>query len=118
MVRDDIDRPTNRSPPLSESLQVMVALRFYATRTFQSVVDDIHMISKASVSRTVYAVSGAIAHKCREFISMPTSRQDLIHVSAKFRQLFVLPNCFGAVDCTHIHVKALAEEEKYLVLNT
>ena len=72
MVRDDIER----SSPVSVSLQVMVSLRFYATGTFQSVVGDIHMISKASVSRTVHAVSGAIASNCWEFISMPTSRQD------------------------------------------
>ena len=51
MVRDNIETPTNRSSPLSVSLQVMVALRFYATGTFQSVVGDIHMKSKASVSR-------------------------------------------------------------------
>ena len=115
MVRDDIERPTNRSSPLPVSLQVMVALRFYATGTFQSVVGDIHMISKASVSRTVHAVSGAIARKCQEFISMPTSRQDLAHVSAQFRQLSVLPNVFGAVDGTHIPVKAPAEEENVYV---
>ena len=115
IVRDDIDRATHRSSPLPVSLQVMVALRFYATGAFQTVIGDIHNISKASVSRTIYNVSGAIARKCHQFISMPTSRQDLLNISAQFLPASTLPNVFGAVDGTHIGVKAPSDEEHIYV---
>ena len=97
MVRDDIDRPTNRSSPLSVSLQVMVALRFYATGTFQSVVGDIHMISKASVSRT----RGNCPQMSRVYFDAYFWTRLDSCIRAQFRQLSVLLNVFGGVDGTH-----------------
>lgn len=41
---------TLRSCALPVSLQIMVALRFFATGSFQAVVGDIHNISRQSVS--------------------------------------------------------------------
>ena len=115
IVRDDICRLTNRSSPLPVPLQVMVALRFYATGSFQTVIGDIHNVSKASVSRIVNGVSGAIARKSQHFISMPTNRQELLNISAQFGQISNLPNVLGAVDGTHIAIKAPVDEEHVYV---
>ena len=49
----DIKRPTLRSRSLSVSLQVMTALRFYATGSFQAVTADVHGLSRPSVSRVI-----------------------------------------------------------------
>lgn len=42
----ELQRPTLRSCELTFSLQIMVALGFFATGSFQAVADDIHNISR------------------------------------------------------------------------
>ena len=46
MFQNDLQRPTIRSHAFSVSLQVMVALRFYATGSFQLVNADVHGLSR------------------------------------------------------------------------
>ena len=50
-----LKRPTKRSQSLSVSLQICVALRYFATGSFQSVNGDVHGISRYSVSRAITA---------------------------------------------------------------
>ncbi|XP_062581489.1 putative nuclease HARBI1 [Saccostrea cucullata] len=45
MIQNDITRPTRRSHALPPSLQLMAALRFFATGNFQTVTADLHGIS-------------------------------------------------------------------------
>ena len=54
---DQLEHPTNRNKALSPSQQVFVALQFFATG---SVLDDsstIHVVSRATTSRTISRVS-------------------------------------------------------------
>lgn len=61
-LNDRLEHPTKRSHALPTSLQVMVALCFYASGSFQAVCAYRHgtCISKASVSRIVYAVTSTL----------------------------------------------------------
>lgn len=47
--QNGLHRPTMRSHALPVSLQIMVALGFYAMGSFQQVNADVHRISRASV---------------------------------------------------------------------
>ena len=46
----NLQRPALRSSAFPVSLQIMVALRYYATGSFQSVIGDVHNISRQNVS--------------------------------------------------------------------
>jgi hypothetical protein len=48
MFEIEIQRPTRRSRAFPVSIQIMVALRFFATGSFQVVNGDIHNISQSS----------------------------------------------------------------------
>ena len=53
----DLKRPTLRSRSLSVSFQLMTALRFHATGSFQAVTAEIHRISRPSVLRVINDVT-------------------------------------------------------------
>jgi len=55
----DLERSTTRSNALSVSTQVLVALRYFATGSFQQVAGNLHGISQSSVSRCVTGVGNA-----------------------------------------------------------
>jgi hypothetical protein len=68
MMDNDLKRPTRRSQSLPTSLQVITALRFYATGNFQLVTADLHSISKSSVSRIVRDVSSLPSNMSPDYI--------------------------------------------------
>ncbi|KAG0429789.1 hypothetical protein HPB47_023311 [Ixodes persulcatus] len=68
-------RPTMRSCALPVDVQVLLALRFYASGSFQSVVGDVVHLSQASASRVVNSVSQAIVLMATEGIRFPTTRR-------------------------------------------
>ena len=51
--------------------QVLIALRFYATGTFQRVIGDLFGVSVFAASRVIHKVSRAIAKQKRQFLSIP-----------------------------------------------
>ena len=61
----DLERSTTRSNALSVSTQVLVALRYFATGSFQRVARDLHGISQSSVSRCVTGVGKALSSGAR-----------------------------------------------------
>ena len=61
----DLERSMTRSNALSVSTQVLVALRYFATGSFQRVARDLHGISQSSVSRCVTGVRKAFSSGAR-----------------------------------------------------
>ncbi len=56
----DLRRPTRRNFALTPQTQLLATLRFYATGSFMAVVGDGLGLSKASVSRSVEAVTNSL----------------------------------------------------------
>ncbi|KAG0440228.1 hypothetical protein HPB47_016365 [Ixodes persulcatus] len=72
-------RPTARSHSLPVDAQVLLALRFYASGSFQSVVGDVANMSQTSASRIINTVSGALCELAKSRIKFPlTSRAALL----------------------------------------
>ena len=65
LLRDDIERDTSRNHALSTTVQVLVALRFFASGSFLQVIGDTLGLSKSSVSRIIGQVSLAL-HRNKE----------------------------------------------------
>jgi hypothetical protein len=49
-------------------MQLMIAIRFYATGTFQEVLGDVFGVSKGTVSNVLRHVSETLAHRTNEFV--------------------------------------------------
>jgi hypothetical protein len=104
-----------RSHAFPVSLQVMVALRFYATGSFQQVNADVHNISKGSVSNIAKDVTQCLNSICRQCIKMPTDRTELRNVMHGFHDIANFPNVVGAIDGTHIRIRAPSADEHFYV---
>ena len=68
LLRDDLERDTSRNHALSTTVQVLVALRFFASGSFLQVIGDTLGLSKSTVSRIISQVSLALAQKQGNFI--------------------------------------------------
>ena len=115
MFQNDLQRPTMRSRSFSVSLQIMVALRFYATGSFQLVNADIHNISRTSVANIIRDVTRCLVRVCRQCVIMPTDQNALQEIMQNFHTYANFPNVVGAVDGTHIRIKAPSTDEHLYV---
>ena len=73
-IEADLQRLTRRSFALTPA--TLAVLRFYATGTFLEVIVDGHGLSKASVSRSVQAVTTTLLWHIPDHIQIPTTRGD------------------------------------------
>ena len=94
----------------------MVALRFYASARFQAVCADLYGISKASVSRIVYAATSSLVALSPVYIKFPSTDRDINNTILDFAHICNFPNVIGAIDGTHILIQAPSTHE-YLFVN-
>ena len=59
------------------AFQVLIALRYYASGSFLKVIADTMGVSKASVSRSLLAVSKCLERMSEDWIVFPTGNTDL-----------------------------------------
>ena len=77
LLRDDLERPTTRNHALSITVQVLVALCFFASESFLLVIGDTLGLSKSTVPHTVNNVSYALAQKQVHFIKWPSTEAEI-----------------------------------------
>jgi len=58
-----IQRTTDRSHPIPTTTQVLVALRFYSSGTFQSGLGESHGIQQSSVSKIIHDITNILVEK-------------------------------------------------------
>ncbi|KAM7306726.1 putative nuclease HARBI1 [Ixodes scapularis] len=97
-------------------VQVLLALRVYASGSFQSVVGDVVHLSQASASRVVNCVSQAIVLMATEEIRFRTARRAVSLTSLAFFGIAGFPMVLGCIDGTHIAIK-VSKEDKPAYLN-
>lgn len=105
LLKDDLQRNTRRSSPIPVALQIMVALRFFASGTFQMVLGGTVGVSQSSVSRIVRDVSNALGRRAGQFIKFPTTAAECIRTKQQFFEIAGFPNVLGTVDGTHVAIK-------------
>jgi hypothetical protein len=71
-------RSTRRSQSVPPMLQLLTALRFFATGSFMRLVGDSTGLSESSVSRCVIRVAKALVSAAKDFIRMPSASQTRI----------------------------------------
>ena len=75
LVKNEIEPATHQSHAIPAYLQVLCALRYYASGNFQAVTGDFHNISQPSVSRIITRVSTALGDQCQNDIKFPASAE-------------------------------------------
>lgn len=112
-LREDLTFGYNRKGFLSPELQVLVALRFYATGSFQNVIGDTVHVDKSTVSRTIHRVTTALCSIARQHIHFPNrveaNRQKVVF--ANMTRPLGLPNVVGCVDGTQVQIEAPTQNE-------
>lgn len=105
LLDDNLKRETSRSHALSTTVQVLVALRFFASGSFLQVIGDTVGLPKSTVSRIIRDVSVALTQKRNELIRWPTTAAEIQQVKEGFFHKGGFPGVIGCVDGTHPRAK-------------
>ncbi|KOB68549.1 hypothetical protein OBRU01_18175 [Operophtera brumata] len=73
LIIDDLRSDTQRGLPISPVCQLLTALRFYATASFQMVCGDLLNISQSTVCHIVKKVSRALAVHLPDYVKFPNN---------------------------------------------
>ncbi|XP_068737172.1 putative nuclease HARBI1 [Montipora capricornis] len=111
LLREDLEQQTSRNHALSPAVQVLVALRFFASGSFLQVIGDTVGLPKFTVSRTIRDVSAALIYKQNEFIHWPTTVDEIQQVKEGFFHKGGFPGVIGCVDGTHIRLQCPSQNE-------
>ena len=95
----DLDWLLNASSPLSASAELLVSISVLLIPS-----------SQPSVSLAVEAVTNSLIKVAPHYIKFPTDQQSLINNKLSFHSVARFPNVVGAIDCTHIAIKAPSEQ--------
>ena len=111
LLREDLERQTSRNHALSLTVQVLVALRFFASGSFLQVIGDIVGLPKSTVFRTMRDVSAALIQKRNEFVHWPITADEIQRVKEGFFHKGGFPGVTGCVDGTHIRLQRPSQNE-------
>ena len=115
LLHDDLQRQTERSHAVPVETQVLAALQFYSSGSFQWMLGQSIGLSQASVSRVITGVTEALYKVADRIITFPTTRQKITDNKQAFSAIAGFPNVIGAIDCTHIPIKSPSSNEEAYV---
>jgi len=75
LIEEDLARSTKRNCSLKPEEQMFIALRFYATNTFQKDTADVHGKHQTTVARSISRVSFALAKLRPDFVKFPSNNE-------------------------------------------
>ncbi|XP_066585888.1 putative nuclease HARBI1 [Prorops nasuta] len=90
-------------PPV---IQLLVAIRFYATGCFLQVAADFCNISTKSAQIIVHRVSAAIANLFHLYVSLPRTDEDMIQTAKDNFLISGMIRIIGAIDCVHVRIRS------------
>lgn len=111
-----LERHTRRNQAIPVQVQVLSVLGFLATGTFQREIGDRSGISQSTFSRILPDVLRGIIRLCPRLIRFPYSAQEQQEVMEDFLRKTGFPNVIGAIDCTHVAIRAPHVNE-YMYVN-
>ena len=115
LVREDVVRPTQRSNAIPVDTQMLAALQFYASGSFQWVIGRSCGLSQPSVCLSVDGITKALVKLAPDFIKFPADQATVVKNKLNFHAVAGFPNVIGAIDCTHVAIKAPSVNEEAFV---
>ncbi|XP_068165142.1 putative nuclease HARBI1 isoform X2 [Antennarius striatus] len=111
LLREALSRRTQRSRAISPQVQVLAALGFYTSGSFQTSMGDTIGISQASMSRCVSNVTRALVEKAPHFITFNRDYSSREQSFQEFRRVAGFPGVLGVLDCVQVTIKAPNSED-------
>ncbi|XP_051816643.1 putative nuclease HARBI1 [Acanthochromis polyacanthus] len=105
LLEPHIVRPTRRSRALTTVQSVCIGLRFFASGSFLYSVGDAEALSKATVCREIRRVYVTLKTYLNRFVTFPGHLEPQ-RIKEEFYSIAGFPNVLGAIDCTHICIRA------------
>lgn len=93
----------NRGCSVPHHLQLLVALRYFATGDLQITMGDCSEMSTATVSKYVRIMATAIARQAPHYIKFPQPN-DAPAVVSKFFDIAGMPGVIGCIDGSHVKI--------------
>jgi len=118
-IEEKIKHPTKRSSSLTPMNQLLIALRFYATGSFQLVIGDTFAVDNAIVCRTLKRVTEAIAGLSNKYIKLPETVEERRR-NMRLRMFYTrsqIPGIIGAVGCTHVPIQSPGSDDAEIYRN-
>ncbi|CAC5403275.1 HARBI1 [Mytilus coruscus] len=72
LLQEDLESSTLRNHAIPPVMKVLIALRFYASGSFQNIIADTFNIDQSTFSRTTHSVSNALVRRAHKFIKFPS----------------------------------------------
>ena len=116
LLCDQLEHMTARSNAAPELLQVLIALKFYATGSHLQVIGDTFSIHISTVSRILENVTLAIVAHLDEYVRMPTLHNTL-EMKQQFYNIANFPGVIGVIDGTHIRIQRPANANDQPFIN-
>lgn len=110
-LRPVLERPSRRNHALPIPLQVLTTLGHLATGTFQRELADRSGMSQSTLSHIMPNVWDAIVGMAPRYILFPYAQAEQANIKMQFAAIAGFPNVIGAIDCTHVAIKAPSENE-------
>ncbi|XP_072934991.1 uncharacterized protein [Epargyreus clarus] len=94
-------------------VKVLCTLSFLATGSYQRIVGLTQHMIQRTASRCIHQVVEALNHPAiqAKWIIFPQLQQERVRLKLQFQSKFRLPGVIGCVDCTHIAICRLTEDE-------
>ncbi|GLV33469.1 hypothetical protein CBL_20206, partial [Carabus blaptoides fortunei] len=86
---------TDRGLPIPPLIKVCVALRFYATGSFQKTCGDLQTISQSSVCRLIAEVSEILARNIGQYVKFPATEEENVANRSLFFDMARFPGVTG-----------------------
>lgn len=106
LLEQQLGRKTRRSNPIPPHLQILTTIGFLATGTFQREIGDRSGMFQSSVNHALPLVIKGLVRLAPRYIKFPYTVNDQEQIKRDFYAIARLPNIIGAIDCTHVRIKA------------
>ncbi|XP_072301499.1 putative nuclease HARBI1 [Eucyclogobius newberryi] len=115
LLRESLSRRTQRSRAISPEVQILAALGFYTSGSYQTSMGDTIGISQASMSRCVSNVTKALVEKASQFITFFRDESSRDQSVAMFERAAGFPGVLGVLDFVQVAIKAPNSEDQSYV---
>ncbi|XP_041840968.1 putative nuclease HARBI1 [Melanotaenia boesemani] len=106
-----LERSTRRNHAIPAHMQVLTTLGILATGSFQRELADRSGISQPSLSNVMPAVLDGIIKMSSRYIKFPYTVGEQANIKRQFAASTCFPNVIGAIDCTHVAIRAPSQNE-------
>lgn len=103
--------PTGRGhPPIKNDKKLAMYLFRMASGNAVRIIGQLFQASDSSVVRATAEILSCIVDKLAYLIHFPTTKCEWLESAKRFEDIRKFPNVIGAIDCTHIEIKAPASQ--------